>query len=151
MTYVRDIIAISGLAIRVYISYKDSSDYSFILEDIAALQVLIDKVAQHFKSTNISDDYCHEGQTVLKGCHSVLEDLNAFIEKYRRLASLNKRLVFNQVKLGKYNITTLHECLISNTGLLTGFIQRCVFRDCVFCFRFINPMDINIAMQLSMY
>ena len=151
MTCVRNIIAISGLAVRVYISYKDSPDYSFILEDIVALQALIDKVAQHFRSTNISDDDCHEGQAILKGCHSVLEDLNAFIEKYKRLASLNKSLVFNRVKLGKYDITVLHGRLISNTGLLTGFFRRCAFRHCVVYFHFINPMDINISMQLSMY
>ena len=151
MTCVRDIIAVSGLAVRVYLAYKDSPDYRFILEDIAALRTLIDRVAQHFKSTTISDEDCHDGQRILKGCLSVLEDLNAFIEKYQRLASINKRLVFNRVKLGKNDITVLHVRLVSNTGLLTGFFRRCVYRDCVVYFHFIDLMDINISIQSSMY
>ena len=136
MTCERDIIAIAGLAVCVYLAYKDApwGDFGYILEDIAALQILIDKVAQQFKSANISDDDRHDGQRVLKGCHSVLEDLNAFIGKYHRLASINKSLVINRVKLGKNDITVLHVDLISNTGLLTGFFRRCVFRDCVVYF-----------------
>ena len=128
MTCARDIIAISGLAIRVYIAYKDApADYRFISEGIAALQVLIDKVALHFKGTTISSGDRHDGQRILEGCQSALEDLNELIEKYKRLASINMRHVFNSVKLGKNNITALHVWLISNTGLLNGFVQRCVF------------------------
>ena len=126
MTCARDIIAISGLAIRVYITYKDSPDYRFILKDIAALQDLIDKVAQHLNSTMISNDDRHDGQRILKGCQSVLQDLDAFIEKYNRLASINKSLVLNRFKLGKNDITVLHVRLISNTSLLNGFIRWCV-------------------------
>ena len=128
MTFVRDIIAISGLAVRVYIAYKDTQDYKWILEDIAALQMLLDKVAHHLKSTTISNDDHQYGQMVLKGCHGVLQDLNRFIEKYWRLASIHKRLVLNRVKLGTEDITTLHVRLISNTVLLNGFIRRCVVR-----------------------
>ena len=143
MIYVHDIIAISGLAVRVYTSYKDSDapDHRHISEDIAALRVLIDKVASHSKSTSISNDYHHCGQKTLKACQSVLEDLNSFIEKYKRLASIDKRLVFNVVKLGKHDITVLHSQLISNTGLLNGFVRRCVIN-----LPFVNPMDINIYM-----
>ena len=87
MTCVLDIIAISGLAIRVYTAYKDVPDHRHISEDIAALQVLINKAGSHFKSTTISNDDQHYGQKTLRGCQSVLEDLNSFIEKYKRLAS----------------------------------------------------------------
>ena len=125
MTCVRDMIAISGLAVRVYIAYRDASAYNHISEDIAALQLLFDKVAQHFKSATISHDGRHDGQRILKGCQSVLEDLNTFIEKYNRLASINKSLVFNRVKLGKYDITVLHERLTTSTSLLNGFFRWC--------------------------
>ena len=128
MTCVHNIIAISGLVVRVYLAYKDVPVYKHISEDIAALQVLIDKVSQHFKSTTISNDDHHYGQKVLKGCQGVLEDLNHFIEKYWRLASINKRLVLNRVKLGTEDIATLHVRLISKTVLLKGFVRRCVVR-----------------------
>ena len=87
---------------------------------------MIGKVAEHFKSTTISSDDHHYGQMVLKGCHGVLVDLYCLFEKYRRLASINKRIVLNSIKLGKENITTLHVQLISNAVLLKGFVRRCV-------------------------
>ena len=126
MTCVRDIIAISGLAIRVYTAYKDTSDdYRHISADVATLQALIEKVAQHFKGTTISSGDHQYGQKVLKGCQAVLEDLMSFIDKYNRLASIHKRLVLNRVKLGK-DITALQVRLISETVLLNGFVRRCV-------------------------
>ena len=123
MICVRDIIVISGLAVQVYIAYRDTPDYRFISKDIAALRVLIDKAAQLSKSTKISNDDHHYGQKVLKGCQGALEDLKHFIEKYNRLASINKSLVLNRVKLGKYDITVLHERLISSASLLNGFVR----------------------------
>ena len=101
-------------------------DYRQISEEIVALQILIGKVAQHFKSTAISSDNCYDGHKVLKGCQSILEDLYSFIEKYKRLSFINKRLVFSGVKLGKEDIVTLQVRLISNTHLLNGFVRRCV-------------------------
>ena len=127
-----DIVAISGLAVRVYSAYKDApDDYRHFSEEVAALQILIDKVAQLFKSTTISSNYHYEGQKVLKGCQSVLEDLNSLIiEKYRSLAS-NKRhslvaFVFTRAKFGQEDILTLRVRLISNTVLLSSFVQRYV-------------------------
>ena len=122
---VGDFIAISQLAIKVYTAYKDAPDiYGNISDEVAGLQVLIDKVEQQFKSTTISSNDRHNGQKILKGCQSVLEDLNSLIEKYKSLASTNKRLFFKRVKLGMEDITTLRSRLISNTTLLSSFIRR---------------------------
>ena len=137
MICVRDIIAITGLAAKVSIAYKDASDdYKHISEEVAALKLLVERVAPHFQGTTISQEDYHYGERVLKGCQSVLEDLNSFIRKYERLASINKRLVLNRVKLGKEDITALEVQLVSNTVLLNGFVRRCVVRS-------INAMDIN--------
>ena len=69
MTCMCNIIVISGLAVQVYLAYKDAPpDFRFILKDIAALQVLIEKAAQYFKSTTISSDDHQHSQKVLKGC-----------------------------------------------------------------------------------
>ena len=140
MIYVRDIIAITGLAVRVSIAYKDASDgYNRrIPKEVAALQLLVDRVAPHFQRNTISQEDYHYGEKVLRGCQSVLKDLNSFIGRYERLASINKRLVLNRAKLGKEDITTLQVQLESNMVLLNGFIRRCVI-----CF--INVMDINLS------
>ena len=122
---VGDFIAISQLAIKVYTAYKDAPDiYGNISDEVAGLQILIDKAEQHFKSATISSNDHRNGQKILKGCQSVLEDLNSLIEKYKSLASTNKRLVFKRVKLGMEDIATLRARLISNTTLLSSFIRR---------------------------
>ena len=130
MSCVRNIIAISGQAARVYIDYKNApDDCRHILEEVAALQTLINKVARHLKSTTMSSDDRLDGQKILKGCQSVLQDLSSLIEKYNRLVSINKRLVLRGVKLGKEDITALQTRLISETVLLNGFIRRFVIPD----------------------
>ena len=58
------------------------------------LRTLIDRAAQHSKSTTISNDDFHYGQKILKDCQGVLEDLNSLFEKFNRLASTNKRFIF---------------------------------------------------------
>ena len=127
MICVHDIIAVAGLAIRVSIAYKDApNDYRHISKEATALKTLVDKATPHVKGTTISGEDHHYGKKVLKECQSVLEDLDSFISKYKRLASLNKRLVLNSVKLGKKDITVLHEQLVSKTVLFNGFVRRCV-------------------------
>ena len=146
MIYVHDIIAITGLAVRVSIAYKGvPAEYRHISEEVAALKLLIDKAAPHFKRMDISHKDYHYGEKVLRDCQSVLEDLNSLVEKYKRLASINRRLTFEGVKLGKDDIASLQVRLISNAVLFNGFV-----RTCVVCFIFcsFNSMDINILIQL---
>ena len=119
---VGDIIAISQLAIKVYAAYKDApNNYQHISEEVMSLQIIIEKAIQHFESPTLSNNDRQLGQKVLKGCQSVLEDLNFLIEKYSNLTSAN---VFKKVQLGAEDIANLRARLISNTSLLNGFIQR---------------------------
>ena len=147
MTYLHDLITISGLAAKVYAAYNDTPDYRHISEEVVALRVLIDKFAQQFKSTTISTSDDRDGHKVLKGCRDVLEHLDCLFEKYRRLASVNKRIVLGCVKLGKDDTTTLHVQLISAAGLLNGFVRRCVcpLHLCLLHRHFINHMEIDIS------
>ena len=136
---VGDFIVISGLATKAYSAYKHAPDgYRYISEEIAALQILVSKAAEHFRSTPLHSDDGHYGQKVLQGCQSVLQDLNSLIEKYRRQASTNKSIAFTGVKVGKENIVDLGERLISSTVLLHGFIRRFVVLGTIFYF--INPV-----------
>ena len=120
-----DIMAISGLAIKVYTAYKDApGDYRNISDEVKSLDIIINNAAQHFKSTTLSDNKRQEGQEVLRGCQRVLEDLDALIVKYNGLASTSTSRVFKRIKLGIEDIVTLRARLTSNTTLLNGFIQR---------------------------
>ena len=119
---VGDIMAISRLAMKVHEAYKDAPDeYRQLSEEVSSLQIIIDQAVQHFQSTTLNDTDRRLGQKVLKGCQSVLEDLNSFINKYM---AAKTRQVFKRVILGSDDIGTLRARLISNIGLLNRFIQR---------------------------
>lgn len=128
---VGDVASISSLAVNVYTAYKDAPDnYRHISEEVRSLQILLDKAMRQIESPSLSDSDRREGREVLKGCQSTLEDLSSLIKEYKSLASTNKSLVFQKVKLGTEDISTLRSRLISNTSLLNGFIQRFVEHSC---------------------
>lgn len=133
-----DFTAMLALSTKVHTTYKDAGDgFSHILEELVALQILISKAAKHFKSTTISSEDHLYGQKVLKGCQTVLADLNSLFQKYKRLASINKRLMLKRLK---GDIETLQVRLISNTVLLKGFVRRFVAPGIIL----LGPVDINI-------
>ena len=120
-----DIATISTLVTKVYTAYRDAPDnYRHISEEVRSLQILINKAVRHVEGPTLSDDDRKEAQEVLKGCQSILEDLDSLIEKYNSLASASSGQVFKKVQLGTEDIATLRSRLISNTVLLNGFIQR---------------------------
>ena len=122
---VGDFIAISTLAAKVYTAYKDAPTYyKNVAEEVKSLQIIINRAGQHFKSTTLSDNDKQEGQEILKGCQSVLEDLDSLMEKYKGLDSFNKGLVFKRIKLGGEDIATLRARLTTNATLLSSFIRR---------------------------
>ena len=121
-----DIIAISELAARVITGYIDApEDYGHISNDVKALGDMIDDAKEHFEGTYLSDKRRETGQVVLKGCESVLADLNDLVEKYKSLDS-NKKLDWNRIKFVKEDITPLRQRLITNTGFLTNFLGESV-------------------------
>lgn len=119
-----DVITISTLAVKVITAYKDApGEYKNISEEVKSLHIIINRGVQHLESIPLCEGERQEGMEILQGCQSVLEDLDALIEKYK---GFNKRQVFARVKIGMEDITTLRTRLISNTTLLNSFIQRFV-------------------------
>ena len=122
---VGDIMAISGLAVKVFTAYKDApDDYRNISDEVQSLHIIINKAARHFESAMLSENNRQKGQKVLEGCQNVLEDLDSLIVKYNGLDSASASRVFQRIKLGAEDIATLRARLTSNTTLLNGFIQR---------------------------
>ena len=122
---VGDIMAISGLAVKVYTAYKDApDDYRNISDEVESLHIIIQEAAQHFEGTKLSDNSRQKGLKILKGCQNILEDLDALIIKYNSIASASTGQVIQRINLGTEDISSLRIRLISNTGLLNGFIQR---------------------------
>ena len=124
---VGDIMAISGLAIKVYTAYKDApDDYRNIADEVKSLHIIINEAARHFESTTLGNQKQQRGKEVLESCQNVLQDLDTLIEKYNALvpANANTSRVFRRIKLSTEDITILRARLISNTILLNSFVQR---------------------------
>ena len=122
---VGDIMAISQLATKVYTGYKDApNDYKNVAEEVKSLQIIINNAAHHFKGTYLTENCRKDGQEVLKGCRSVLEDLNSLIEKYKSLASANTSQAFQRIKFGTEDIPNLRARITSNATFLSSFIRR---------------------------
>ena len=122
---VGDIATITTLAVQVYTAYKDApGTYKHISQEVMSLEILIKKAGRYIESTTLSDDDRQEGLEAMKGCKSILEDLNALLKKYNSLASPKTGQVFKRVKLGTEDITTLRMRLIESIVLLTSFSQR---------------------------
>ena len=122
-----DIIAISGLAVRVYAAYQDApGDYGHISDEVKSLETKIDDAKGYFEGTTLSSKKRKMGQLVLKGCESVLVDLNSLVGKYKSLDSTDNRLDWNRIKFFKEDIGTLRLRLISNTASLSDFVRRSV-------------------------
>lgn len=114
------------LAEKVCIAYKDApSNYKHIAQEVKSLQAIIERTAQHLQSTSLSDNNRQDGEQILKGCKSVLEELNSHIEKNNRSASTNKKFVIKRVKHDKdIDIAMLRAKLTLNATLLSDFIRR---------------------------
>ena len=61
-------------------------------------------------------------ETIGNGCRSVLEDLQALMDKYEGLGLQVKR-TWNRLKWGNEDVSEVRARLISNSTLLTGFIR----------------------------
>lgn len=121
---VGDIIAVSQLAIKVCLAYRDGPEnHRQISEEVEALQLLIDDATRCFENTTLGSDVCKRGQKAMKGCQSVLEELYSLIDKYKDQARTN---VINRVKISYEDFAKLRARLTTNALLLTSFIDRFV-------------------------
>ena len=119
---VSDVIAIYNLAVTVYKAYKDApNSCRHISEEVKSLEIILNMAVQYFGSITVTNNDQEGGREVLMGCQSVLEDMNSLIERYN---STSTPQVLRRAQLGTEDIATLRARLISNTGLLNGFIQR---------------------------
>ena len=153
---VGDIMAISGLALKVCTAYKDApSDYRDISDEVESLDIILNKAAHHFESATLSDSSRQEGQKVLRGCQNVLKDLDALIEKYDSLASKSTNTSTSQalqrfklsasLVIGTEDISTLRARLTSNTTLLNGFIQRFGMPTVTIQYILLTPLSIAVT------
>lgn len=118
-----DAVAGGQLAWTVYKSCRDAPE-SFknisleVLSLHAVLKEIEETLSEHPPPASKQDGLA----AVTAGCSSVLQDLQALVQKHESLASKSKH-TWDRVKWGSNDIAELRARLTSNTVLLTAYMR----------------------------
>ena len=120
---VGDVIVIGKLAWSVYKSCIDApASFGNIAQEVIALEVVIRQFSEAFEWQELSDLEKRRLEIIGKGCEDVLRDLQTLVNKYDSLG-LNAKLSFDRLKWAAAPVDELRTRLISNTTILSAFIQ----------------------------
>lgn len=125
---VGDFLAVGKLAWKVYKSCKDAPEsFSNISVEVLSLHAVLKEVEETITGQSLPPSTQQNLATVTQGCTSVLEELQALVQKYESLGTQSKR-TYDRMKWGAKDITELRARLTSNTVLLSTFL-RCVLHS----------------------
>ena len=120
---VGDVIVIGKLAWSVYKACIDApTSFGNIAQEVIALEVVIRQFGEAFEGQELSELEQKRLDIIGKGCRDVLKDLQSLVEKYENLG-LNAKLSFDRLKWAAAPVDELRTRLISNTTILSAFIQ----------------------------
>ena len=118
-----DVIAVGKLAWTVYKSCKDApASFGNVSQEVIALEAVIRQFDEVFEGQVLSQLEQERLKSVGQGCQDVLKELQGLVRKYERLGS-NAKLSFDRLKWGAAPVDELRTRLISNTMLLSAFVQ----------------------------
>jgi len=120
---VGDFLAVGQLAWSVYKSCRDAPEsFGNISVEVLSLHALLKEVEEVFAGQIISESRKASLATISNGCSSVLQDLEALVNKYDGIGSKSK-ITWNRMNWGSENISELRARLISNTVMLSAFLR----------------------------
>ena len=120
---VGDVIVIGKLAWTVYKSCIDApASFGNIAQEVIALEVVIRQFGEAFEGQVLSELEQKRLEVIGKGCQDVLKDLQNLTQKYQGLGS-NAKLSFDRFKWAAAPVNELRTRLISNTTILSAFVQ----------------------------
>jgi len=118
-----DIIALGQLAWNVYKSCRDAPEsFNNIATEVLSLQAVLKEVEETLSNYPLSQSKKANLATILNGCRSVLEDLQALVDKYESLGTQSKR-TFDRMGWGTNDIAELRARLVSNVAMLNTFMR----------------------------
>lgn len=120
---VSEITAICNLAWQIYKLCQDASgSFKNVSSEVLSLHAVLRQAEESLSKTSLSDSRLAGLTTVIIGCRDVLGDLEALVEKYRRLGGKTQR-VWDRVGWHTEDIAELRLRLVSNIRLLNAFIR----------------------------
>ncbi|MCJ1272192.1 hypothetical protein MMC22_012100 [Lobaria immixta] len=120
---VGDFVAIGQLAWKIYKVCKDAPEsFKNIAQEVLSLHAVLKELEETYSDANFSAAQQSRLRIVGDGCRAVLEDLQGLVDRYKSLDTKTKR-TWDRLAWGSEDIAELRSRLISNTGLLTTFIN----------------------------
>ncbi|MCJ1267062.1 hypothetical protein MMC22_006947 [Lobaria immixta] len=120
---VGDVLAVGQLAWKIYKVCKDAPEsFKNISQEVLSLHVVLKELEEIYSDANFSTTQQSRLRVFGDGCRAVLEDLRGLVDKYNSLGTSTKR-TWDRLAWGSEDIAELRSRLISNTGLLTAFIN----------------------------
>ncbi|MCJ1390796.1 hypothetical protein MMC18_003657 [Xylographa bjoerkii] len=118
-----DVVVVGKLAWTVYKSCKDApASFGNISQEVIALEAVIRQFEEAFEGQVLSVIEQERLRSVGQGCKDVLQELQELVQKYEGLGS-NAKLSFDRLKWGAAPVDDLRTRLMSNTLLLSAFLQ----------------------------
>lgn len=120
---VSDVITLSTLAWKTYKSCKEApNSFADISDETLALHAVLKQTEETLEECQLKQPQKERLDMIYDGCKSILGDLNALIRKYESLGIQSQR-TWDRMKWGLEDIQTIRTRLISNTVLLSSFLQ----------------------------
>ncbi|MCJ1272199.1 hypothetical protein MMC22_012107 [Lobaria immixta] len=120
---VGDFAALGHFAWKIYRACKDAPEgFKNIIQEVLSLHAVLRELEETHSDANLSAAQQSRLKIVGDGCRAVLQDLQDLVDRYNSLGTKTKR-TWDRLAWGSENITELRSRLISNTILLTTFIN----------------------------
>ncbi|MCJ1263054.1 hypothetical protein MMC22_002924 [Lobaria immixta] len=120
---VGDFVVVGQLAWKIYKVCKDAPEsFKNVAQEVLSLHAVLKELEETYSDANFSAAQQSRLRIVGDGCRAVLEDLQGLVDRYNSLGTSTKR-TWDRLAWGSEDIVELRSRLISNTGLLTTFIN----------------------------
>ena len=94
--------------------------------EVLSLHAVLKTVEESLASRVMSESRLADLATISAGCQSVLQDLQALVDKYESLGSKSKR-TFDRMGWGSNDLAELRARLTSNLVMLNTFMRHAVY------------------------
>ena len=119
---VGDVVAVGLIAWNVYKACRDApGSFKNISQEVLSLHAVLKEVEECLTGQSLSTSRQSRLKVVTDGCGSILQELQALVDKYRTLDTRSRRTL-DRVGFASEDIADLRSRLISNTGLLTAYL-----------------------------
>lgn len=117
-----DVVLITTIANRIYHAYKDSpGEFKALSGEVETLKSTLEVFARRFCDVEHNGSVkCQPVELVLES-KELLEKLDALLEKYKGLATDNRKLSFDKLLFGSEDTKKLRERMKNLTSDIQGF------------------------------